>query len=169
MLWAFGCLVVSLHCFSHSGFGVERFMRINDENAITYPSTNVNHCIGLFLTFCKTVSKSTNENDLILLVAFISRVKLLKISQKNMIFQRPNCIGFSVSKSNRLCKLSDYAEGWSLADDDAYDAYPKISDNVLNSPEGGGGNILIATPLITPESRTTTTTSPRSNIISFLC
>ena len=71
MLWVFGYLVVSLHGFSHSGFGVERFMRINDENAITYPSTNVNHCIGLFLTFCKSVSKSTNENDLILLVALI--------------------------------------------------------------------------------------------------
>ena len=86
ILWVFVYLVVSLHGFSHSGFGVERFMRINDENAITYPSTNVNHCIGLFLTFCKTVSKSTNQNDLILLVAFISREKLLKISQKNMIF-----------------------------------------------------------------------------------
>ena len=52
-------------------------------------------------------------------------------------------------------------------DDDAYDAYPKISDNVLNSPEGGVGNILIATPLMTPESRTTTTTSPRSIIVLF--
>ena len=82
MLWAFGCLVVSLHCFSHSGFGVERFMRINDENAITYPSTNVNHCIGLFLTFCKTVSKSTNQNDLILLVAFIRPLKIVKNSNK---------------------------------------------------------------------------------------
>ena len=78
MLWVFGYLVVSLHSFSHSGFGVERFMRINDENAITYPSTNVNHCIGLFLTFCKTVSKSTNQNDLILLVAFIMPLKIVE-------------------------------------------------------------------------------------------
>ena len=65
MLWVFGYFVVVLHGFSHSGIGVERFMRINDENAISYPSTNVNHCIGLFLTFCKTVSKSINQNDLI--------------------------------------------------------------------------------------------------------
>ena len=83
MLWVFGHFVVTLHGFSHSGFGVERFMRINDENAISYPSTNVNHCIGLFLTFCKTVCKSTNQNDLILLVAFINRLKLLKILTKS--------------------------------------------------------------------------------------
>ena len=82
MLWVFGYLVVSLHGFSHSGFGVERFMRINDENAITYPSTNVNHCIGLFLTFCKTVSKTTNQNDLILLVAFIRPLTVVENSNK---------------------------------------------------------------------------------------
>ena len=38
----------------------------------------------------------------------------------------------------------------------------------MNSPEGGGGNIVIATPLITPESRTTTRTSPRSKIAFLL-
>ena len=87
MLWVFGYLVVSLHGFSHSGFGVERFMRINDENAITYPSTNVNHCIGLFLTFCKTVSKTTNQNDLILLVAFIIlRRPLTVVENSNKIW-----------------------------------------------------------------------------------
>ena len=72
MLWVFGYFVVSLHGFSHSGIGVERFMRINDENAISYPSTNVNHCLGLFLIFCKTVSKSINQNDFIFWVTFRS-------------------------------------------------------------------------------------------------
>ena len=103
MLWAFGCLVVSLHCFSHSGFGVERFMRINDENAITYPSTNVNHCIGLFLTFCKTVSKSTNQNDLILLVAFIKAAKSCwKFLKKTWFFRGQIALGFL------LVKATDY-------------------------------------------------------------
>ena len=54
----FLCLYLSVGAngFDHKPFHVERFNRINDDNALKYPSTNIQHCLGLFLRFCKTVS-----------------------------------------------------------------------------------------------------------------
>ena len=71
-----------------------------------------------------------------------------------------------MSKDNRLCKLSDYAEGWDMADDDAYDSYIRISDTIFNSPEGGEGTILLAPhshdEAVYAGSIKTTLTDPRS-------
>ena len=41
--------------FSHKPFSVERFKRFNDDNAEIHTSENIQHCLGLFLRFCKRV------------------------------------------------------------------------------------------------------------------
>ena len=106
MLWLFGYFLVALHGFSHSGVGVERFMRIDDENAISYPSTNVNHCIWLFLTFCKTVSKSINQNDLIF---WIQKLFVCLLNAVVFIFKSEFIFRGQIALAFLLVKAMDYA------------------------------------------------------------
>ena len=89
-----------------------------------------------------------------------------------IILQKPDCIGFSISKSSRQCRLSDYAEGWTLTNDDAYDTYKKISDESLESPVGAAGANNPAphshSDAITVESRKTTKTDPISTLYTHI-
>ena len=42
--------------FTHYPFLVERFRKLDDNNAEEHTSENIQHCLGLFLRFCKSVS-----------------------------------------------------------------------------------------------------------------
>ena len=48
--------------FSHKPFLVERFKRFNDDNAEIHTSENIQHCLGLFLRFCKRVKRNIDNS-----------------------------------------------------------------------------------------------------------
>ena len=147
--------------FTHYPFLVERFRKLDDNNAEEHTSENIQHCLGLFLRFCKSVSFE-NVNFEIFMLEYDCIVSLyLRLNCKLFSLQKPDCVGFSFRESNRKCWLSE-GNGLSLTDSDHHVTYKKISDDSLNSPAGGSGQSNPAPVSVTVESRKTTKTDPIS-------